>query len=65
MNSTNQPQTTQLRIWQQNLNSSKTAQLSLLEGPKSTQWDILALQEPYIDPRKNTTSTRRFHVVYP
>ncbi|KAF9239979.1 hypothetical protein BU15DRAFT_28137, partial [Melanogaster broomeanus] len=28
-------------------------------------WDILTLQEPYIDPRKNTISTCRFHVVYP
>ncbi|KAF9232845.1 hypothetical protein BU15DRAFT_29153, partial [Melanogaster broomeanus] len=28
-------------------------------------WDILALQEPHINQMKNTTSTRRFHVVYP
>ncbi|KIJ11402.1 hypothetical protein PAXINDRAFT_27822, partial [Paxillus involutus ATCC 200175] len=56
---------TQLRIWQQNLNTSRIVQLSLLNSRVAKDWDIVALQEPYINPMKNTTSTRRFHVVYP
>ena len=39
-----------LRIWQQNLNNSLAAQHSLINGPLATQWDLLALQEPAIDP---------------
>ncbi|KAF9232837.1 hypothetical protein BU15DRAFT_32395, partial [Melanogaster broomeanus] len=28
-------------------------------------WDILALQEPHINPMKNTISSKRYHVIYP
>ncbi|KIK33069.1 hypothetical protein CY34DRAFT_100301 [Suillus luteus UH-Slu-Lm8-n1] len=42
-----QPETTpaRLRIWQQNLNNSRAAQESILNGPTARKWDILALQE--------------------
>ncbi|KAF9235753.1 hypothetical protein BU15DRAFT_20990, partial [Melanogaster broomeanus] len=65
MNNTTQNNSTQLRIWQQNLNTSRTAQLSLLNGPLANNWDILALQEPHINVMKNTSSTKRFHAIYP
>ncbi|KAF8835401.1 hypothetical protein BDN67DRAFT_913098, partial [Paxillus ammoniavirescens] len=59
------PETTQrLRILQQNLNGSDRAQHSLLNGPGTTQWDILALQEPHINNMMNTASTGSFRAVY-
>ncbi|KAG1786543.1 uncharacterized protein HD556DRAFT_1248118, partial [Suillus plorans] len=54
-----------LRIWQQNLNNSRTAQESLLNGPKAKFWDLLALQEPCSNKLRNTKSTRQWHSVYP
>ena len=38
-----------LCIWQQNLNKSHMAQLTLLNSPLAKQWDILVLQELVID----------------
>jgi hypothetical protein len=65
MNSTPATDSMSLKIWQQNLNTSRFAQLSLLNRPNCTSWDILALQEPYTNPLNNTTANRHFHVVYP
>jgi hypothetical protein len=59
------PNSTTLKIWQQNLNTSHFAQLSLLNRPNCTSWDILALQEPYTNPLNNTTANRHYHVIYP
>jgi hypothetical protein len=56
---------TTLKIWQQNLNTSHSAQLSLLNRHDCASWDILALQEPYTNPLNNTTVNRHYHVVYP
>ena len=56
---------TQLRIWQQNLNKSITAQEDLLHHALPTNYDILALQEPYIDTLKNTRATQHWRVHYP
>ena len=57
--------TTRIRIWQQNLNTSPIAQHSLLNSPIAHDWDIIAIQEPHINPMKNTISSSHFHAVYP
>ena len=54
-----------LRIWQQNLNTSHTAQLTLLNSPISDDWDILALQEPALNTLGNTRASTHWRVVYP
>ena len=55
-----------LRIWQQNLNNSLAVQHSLINGPLATQWDLLALQEPAIDPRLGLTKANvHWRVIYP
>ena len=54
-----------LKIWQQNLNTSNIAQLSLLNNTDRGNWDILMLQEPYINSIGNTASFHHYHVVYP
>lgn len=54
-----------LRIWQQNLNTSHTAQLSLLNSPISNDWDILAIQEPALNSVNNTRASAHWRVVYP
>ncbi|KIJ11280.1 hypothetical protein PAXINDRAFT_29692, partial [Paxillus involutus ATCC 200175] len=65
MNSRRQEKTTRLRIWWQNLNALKDAQIPFLNDLNADDWDIIALQEPYINPVDNTMSTRRYHAVYP
>ena len=65
MNSTPAP-LNRLCIWQQNLNKSHAAQLTLLNSPLAKQWDILALQEPVIDHRLGLTKANsHWRVVYP
>ena len=57
---------TGLRIWQQNLNNSLTAQFSLINGPITDHWDVLALQEPAFDRRTGLTKANpHWRVVYP
>ena len=53
-----------LRIWQQNLNKSNKAQFDLINTPLHKEWDVLLLQEPYIDSFGNTKATSRWHVLY-
>ncbi|KIJ06853.1 hypothetical protein PAXINDRAFT_91380, partial [Paxillus involutus ATCC 200175] len=65
MNNRRQDKTTRLRIWQQNLNASKDAQIPFLNGINPDEWDILTIQEPYINPVNNTISTRKYHAIYP
>ncbi|KIJ12630.1 hypothetical protein PAXINDRAFT_82556, partial [Paxillus involutus ATCC 200175] len=65
MSNTNQQNTTRLRIWQQNLNTSRDAQIPLLNSLSADDWDIIALQEPHINIVNNTISTQRYHSVYP
>ena len=65
MNNTT-PLVNRLGIWQQNLNKSNAAQLTLLNGPVAKHWDILALQEPVIDHRLGLTKANsHWRVVYP
>ena len=54
-----------LRIWQQNLNTSKISQLALMNSTSPSEWDILALQEPTINQLGNTTANPHWRVVYP
>ena len=56
---------TQLRIWQQNVNRSITAQYDLLHSADPRDYDIIAIQEPYIDHLKLTRASPRWAVVYP
>ena len=53
-----------LRILQQNLNKSLTAQLHLLNTVKPTEWDILLIQEPWIAFNR-TRATQEWRVLYP
>lgn len=56
----------QLCIWQQNLNKSLAAQLTLLNGPIVAQWDVVVIQEPTIDHRLCLTKANsHWRVVYP
>ena len=54
MSYTTEPPPPRLHIWQQNLNKSDKAQYDLINMPLHKSWDILALQEPYIDFFGNT-----------
>jgi len=54
----------QLRIWQQNLNKSLTAQLHLLNTASPKDWDILLLQEPWFG-NTVTRATHSWRVLYP
>jgi exonuclease III len=59
------PPTVNLKIWQQNLNTSLTAQEALLNNPEIANWDILVLQEPHINFLRNTRANHKWHVLYP
>ena len=60
-----EPPPTRLCIWQQNLNKSDKAHYNLINTPLHKNWDVLALQEPYIDTLGNTKANSWWHVVYP
>jgi endonuclease/exonuclease/phosphatase family metal-dependent hydrolase len=59
------PRNANLRIWQQNLNKSMIAQASLLNSAATAKWDVIAIQEPYINFLRNTSTNHRWHVLYP
>lgn len=65
MNDHNDNLNVRLKIWQQNLNASLIAQLSLLNSPEATKWDIMVIQEPHINFLCNTSATHHWHVLYP
>ena len=54
-----------LRIWQQNLNKSRVVQEDLINSEVYKQFDVLILQEPFIDSYSNTKATCDWRVVYP
>jgi hypothetical protein len=54
-----------LRIWQQNVHKSKTAQSYVLNTANPKDWDIIALQELWFDSFGNSRGTQYWHVVYP
>ena len=59
-----EPPPMRLRIWQQNLNKSDKAHYDLINMPPHKNWDVLALQEPYIDTLGNTKVNSWWHVVH-
>ena len=60
-----EPTPLRLHIWQQNLNESSTAHYDLINSLLHKDWDLLALQEPYIDTFGNTKANSQWHVIYP
>ncbi|KAG2048697.1 hypothetical protein BDR06DRAFT_895025, partial [Suillus hirtellus] len=59
-------QNDRLRIWQQNLNTSMVAQASLLNNSATAKdWDLILIQEPYINFLHNMNANHRWHVLYP
>ena len=56
--------TKRLRIWQQNLNKSDKAHFDLINSPLHQDWDLLLLQEPYIDTFGNTKVNSKWHTLY-
>jgi hypothetical protein len=54
-----------LRIWQQNVHKSKTAQEYILNNPNPRDWDVIPLQEPWMDNFDNSRGTQYWCVVYP
>ena len=60
-----EPPPKRLRIWQQILNKSDKAQFNLINALLHKDWDVLLLQEAYINNLGNTKATSRWHVIYP
>ena len=56
---------TTMNIWQQNLNKSDTAQQDLINSIDPNIYDILVLQEPYIDFLGNTHANQRWYPLLP
>jgi hypothetical protein len=54
-----------LRIWQQNVHKSKTAQAYVLNTANPKDWDVLALQEPWLDSFGNSRGSQYWRVIYP
>ena len=54
-----------LRIWQQNAHKSKMAHSYILNTANPNNWDVIALQEPWIDSYGNSHGTQFWKVVYP
>jgi hypothetical protein len=54
-----------LHIRQQNVNKSLISQLDLLESLKRNDYNICAIQEPYIDFRGKTQANRQWITIYP
>jgi hypothetical protein len=55
----------QLRIWQQNVHKLQTAQDYVRNTANPKDWDIIALQEPWIDSVGNSRGTQYWRVIYP
>ena len=65
MNSTLLPYPKHLRIWQQNINKSRAAQEDLINLDMYKQYNLLFLQEPYINGYRNTKAMEDWRVIYP
>jgi hypothetical protein len=65
MSYTIEPTPKRLRIYQQNLNKSDKAQYDLINSPMHKDWDLMLLQEPYVDALGNTRANHHWHVLYP
>ena len=58
---------TNLKIWQHNINKSRTCQHDLISSRKLTRWeiDIAALQEPSISGFGQTVASKDWKTIYP
>jgi hypothetical protein len=54
-----------LKIWQQNIHKSKTAHEYILNNTNLEDWDVIALQEPWIDKYGNSRGTQYWYTIYP
>lgn len=54
-----------LRIWQQNTHKSKLAQQYILNTASPNEWDIIAIQEPWLDHFNNARGSSFWRVLYP
>ena len=54
-----------MSIWQQNLNKSDVAQQDLINSIDLNMYDILVLQELYIDFLGNTCANQRWYPLLP
>ena len=52
-------------IWQQNVVKSSTSQHDLLAKADPNKWDIIALQEPYLNHLQLTQANQHWMVMYP
>lgn len=59
-----QQDTKPLRIWQQKIAKSLTAQHNLLARAHPSDSDIIAIQEPYIDHLNLTRASQFWNVIY-
>ena len=65
MNSTIIPTLNCLRIWQQKINKLRVAQEDLINSDMYKNYNLVLLQEPYIDSFGNTKATKDWQVMYP
>src|SRR6266481_7652232 len=65
MSYTLEPSPARMRIWQQNLNKSDKAQFYLINSPIHKDWDLVLLQELYIDTFGNMKANSKWHTIYP
>ena len=61
----NQTRHSTLKIWQQNVNNSKTAHLDLLNMVDPNQYHVIAIQEPYTDQFGISRGNRKWEAIYP
>ncbi|KAF8221822.1 hypothetical protein L208DRAFT_1325846 [Tricholoma matsutake] len=54
-----------LCIWQQNVRKSPITQQYVLNSARPEDWDIIALQEPFLDSIGNTKASPYWRVLYP
>ena len=64
MSNMTQPAPVQLRIWQQNLNKLRVVQEDLMNSNVHKDYDLLVLQEAFINTYGNMKAMRNWRVVY-
>ena len=55
----------QLRIWQQNTHKLQTAQDYIINTARPEDWDVLAIQEPWIDMLGKSRASQYWRIIYP
>ena len=69
MQTSNQPRRSlthdSIKIWQQNLNKSMDTQQHVINSANPNDWDLILIQEPYLDHLSNSRANHHWVVVYP